>query len=48
LNILGFHIFQGIHHKELQSGEIGVQGVAPNTWMLNRVGGLIVFSRLSR
>ena len=43
LNVLGFHIFQGIHHKELQAGEIGVQGLAPNTWMLNRVGRLIVF-----
>jgi hypothetical protein len=48
LNVLGFHIFQGIHHKELQAGEIGVQGVAPNIWMLNRVGRLIVFSQFSR
>jgi hypothetical protein len=48
LNVLGFHIFQGIHHQKLQAGEIGVQGLAPNKWMLNRVGGLIVFPRLSR
>ena len=38
LDVLGFYIFQGIHHKELQAGEISVQGVAPNRWMLNRVG----------
>jgi hypothetical protein len=38
LDILGFYIFQGIHYKELQAGEISVQGVAPNKWMLNRVG----------
>ena len=29
LNVLGFYIFQGIHHEELQAGEISVQGVAP-------------------
>jgi hypothetical protein len=40
LDVLGFHIFQGIHHQKLQAGEIGIQGLAPNKWMLNRVGSL--------
>ncbi|MEN9772708.1 MAG: hypothetical protein RJA58_1351 [Pseudomonadota bacterium] len=38
LDVLGFYVLQGIYHKELQAGEISVQGGAPNRWMLNRVG----------
>ena len=38
LNVLGFHIFQGIYNKKLKAIEVCIQGGAPNTGMLNRVG----------
>ena len=38
-DVLGFDILKGVDNKKLQAGEVGIQIVAPNRQMLNRVSG---------